>query len=86
MFYRSLPSQAAVKTTKGKPKAQKYTIDVSVASKDNVLDPSDFEKYLKEHVKVNNKLNNLGDSVTIQREKDKIAVTASIPLAKRYLK
>ena len=68
-------------------KPSKLTIDVSVAAKDNVLDPADFEKWLKEHVKVAKKTNNLGEAVTISRDgASKITVSATIPFAKRYLK
>lgn len=39
-----------------------------------------------EHIKVNNKVNNLGDVVVVARSDEKINVTASCQLAKRYLK
>lgn len=39
-----------------------------------------------EHIKVNNKVNNLGDVVAVARSDEKINVTASCQLAKRYLK
>ena len=35
---------------------------------------------------MNGKTGNLGDKVTIQREKSKIYVTAELPFSKRYLK
>lgn len=43
-------------------------------------------KYLNDHIKVNNKLNNLGESVAVSREGAKVTVTSSIPMAKRYVK
>ena len=50
------------------------------------MDIPSFEKFLSEHIKVNNKTNNLGDLVTVSSADTKITVTASCPLAKRYLK
>lgn len=45
------------------------------------------EKYLSERIKVNGKLHNLGNSVTLGREKNtKVVVTSDIPFSKRYLK
>lgn len=78
----------AVKVAKGaaKPKAKKYTIDVSTAAEQKVVDPADYEKFLREHIKVNNKVNNLGENVKVDRKGNKIDVTTSIELSKRYLK
>lgn len=44
------------------------------------------EKYLHERIKVNGKTNNLGNAVSIERNKTKITVTSDIPFSKRYLK
>ena len=51
-----------------------------------MLDASSFEKFLHDRIKVNGKAGNLGDKVTITREKAKIIVTAELPFSKRYLK
>ena len=37
-------------------------------------------------VQVNGKAGNLGDSVSISRDKTKLTVTAELPFSKRYLK
>lgn len=52
------------------------------------MDPADFEKFLTENIKVNNKRNNLGDAITISREKPNVITVRSKngDLAKRYLK
>lgn len=44
------------------------------------------EKYLHERIKVNGKTNNLGNVVTVERNKSKIIIAAEIPFSKRYLK
>lgn len=44
------------------------------------------EKYLHERIKVNGKTNNLGNAVTIERNKTKITVISDVPFSKRYLK
>ena len=42
--------------------------------------------YLKEHIKVDNKLNNLGEVVAVSRSDEKLSVVASCAFSKRYLK
>lgn len=44
------------------------------------------EKYLQDRIKVDGKTGNLGSSVTVTREKNKIHITAEIPFSKRYIK
>ncbi|RWS13414.1 ribosomal protein L22-like protein, partial [Dinothrombium tinctorium] len=72
----------------GKKKKQqvKFSIDCSRPQEDGILSSSDFEKYLHERIKVNGKTGNLGNLVTIERNKAKIQVTSDIPFSKRYLK
>ena len=42
--------------------------------------------YLKEHIKVDNKLNNLGEVVAVSSSDEKLSVVASCAFSKRYLK
>ncbi|XP_043531353.1 60S ribosomal protein L22-like [Chiloscyllium plagiosum] len=44
------------------------------------------EQFLQERIKVNGKAGNLGNVVTIERNKSKITVTSEVPFSKRYLK
>ena len=46
----------------------------------------DFEQFLMRRIKVDGKPGNLGEKITINREKAKIHVTAESPFSKRYLK
>merc|ERR1712196_28588 len=62
------------------------TIDCYQPVEDRVLDPASFEKFLHDRIKVNGKAGELGDAVTITREKTKLVVTAQLPFSKRYLK
>ena len=41
-----------------------------------------FEKFLKEHIKVDNKTNNLGSTVTVVREKAKLSVHSDVAMSK----
>ena len=41
---------------------------------------------MNEHIKVNNKTNNLGDAVAVSTTDNKLCVTVSTHMAKRYLK
>ncbi|XP_026751109.1 60S ribosomal protein L22 [Galleria mellonella] len=64
----------------------RFVIDCTHPAEDNILDVGNFEKYLKERVKVEGKTNNLGNHVVIARDKTKVAINADIPFSKRYLK
>eukprot|EP00178_Gracilaria_changii_P002670 TRINITY_DN1397_c0_g2_i2.p1 TRINITY_DN1397_c0_g2~~TRINITY_DN1397_c0_g2_i2.p1 ORF type:complete len:160 (+),score=46.53 TRINITY_DN1397_c0_g2_i2:1-480(+) len=75
---------AAGKT--GRKKSHKFALDCSHPVEDGILNVGDFEKFMKERIKVNNKLNNLGNNVTLAREKNKLTVTTDITFSKRYLK
>lgn len=51
------------------------------------FDGAAFEKFLVEHIKVDGKTGQLGEDVTISKEgPGQLAVSASIPFSKRYLK
>ena len=64
----------------------KFTINCKLPIEDNVIVLTDFESYLKSHIKVDHKAGNLGSHVAVNREGHNLVVTASIPLSKRYLK
>ncbi|KAL5535621.1 RPL22 [Sanghuangporus sanghuang] len=75
--------KAAAKTSATK---HKFFIDFSKPANDGVFDGGDFEKFLHDKLKVDGKPGNLGESVKITKEGQKVVVTSSIPLSKRYLK
>ena len=64
----------------------KFTVDCQQPADDNIIEPKDFEKFLTSKIKVDGKAGNLGDKVTVSREKSKVHVTAEAPFSKRYLK
>eukprot|EP00450_Noctiluca_scintillans_P005539 CAMPEP_0194496636 /NCGR_PEP_ID=MMETSP0253-20130528/13838_1 /TAXON_ID=2966 /ORGANISM="Noctiluca scintillans" /LENGTH=123 /DNA_ID=CAMNT_0039338055 /DNA_START=70 /DNA_END=441 /DNA_ORIENTATION=+ len=72
--------------TKGKKQMLKYTVDCQQPQDDTILTAADLEKFFLERVKVDGKTGNLGDRVTLSREKAKIHVVAEAPFSKRYLK
>ncbi|CAJ1402287.1 unnamed protein product [Effrenium voratum] len=71
---------------KGKKGVAKYTIDCEQPASDNIIETKDFEKFLLGRIKVDGKTGNLGDKVSISREKSKVHVTVEAPFSKRYLK
>eukprot|EP00406_Dinophysis_acuminata_P055108 CAMPEP_0179301256 /NCGR_PEP_ID=MMETSP0797-20121207/47463_1 /TAXON_ID=47934 /ORGANISM="Dinophysis acuminata, Strain DAEP01" /LENGTH=135 /DNA_ID=CAMNT_0021010765 /DNA_START=61 /DNA_END=466 /DNA_ORIENTATION=- len=71
---------------KGKKQMLKYTIDCQQPADDTIITPQDLEKFFKDRIKVEGKTGNLGDKITVSREKSKIHVTAEAPFSKRYLK
>eukprot|EP00281_Chroomonas_sp_CCMP1168_P021608 CAMPEP_0206233976 /NCGR_PEP_ID=MMETSP0047_2-20121206/12317_1 /ASSEMBLY_ACC=CAM_ASM_000192 /TAXON_ID=195065 /ORGANISM="Chroomonas mesostigmatica_cf, Strain CCMP1168" /LENGTH=133 /DNA_ID=CAMNT_0053657977 /DNA_START=17 /DNA_END=418 /DNA_ORIENTATION=+ len=76
------------KAAKGKKAASKFIVDCTTAETDSILDVGNFEKYLKERIKVGGKAGNLGENVNVGKDKSKIVVTATAEtnFSKRYLK
>merc|ERR1740121_3587879 len=72
--------------SKGKKQQLKFTVDCQQPSDDNIIEAKELEKYFTNRIKVEGKTGNLGDKVTVSREKAKIHVTAEAPFSKRYLK
>lgn len=71
---------------KAKKSILKFTVDCKQPSEDNIIETKDFEQFLMRRIKVDGKPGNLGEKITINREKAKIHVTAETPFSKRYLK
>jgi large subunit ribosomal protein L22e len=66
---------------------KKYILDASAPTNDKIFDPSAFEKFLHDRIKVENRTGNLGDDITISRDEGKIVVVASgAKFSGRYLK
>merc|ERR1740117_1801532 len=81
-----MPKQVA-KGNKGSKKAtQKFFINCKLPIEDNVIVLKDFENFLSQRIKVDNKTGNLGSSITVAMDKESIVVDYKIPLSKRYLK
>jgi len=56
---------------------------------DKVIDPEAFKKYLSDKIKVTSlggKAGQLGDKVSIVKDKSKLTILAEPPFSKRYLK
>merc|ERR1712151_1045590 len=64
----------------------KFTVDWQQPADDNIIEPKDLEKFFNSRIKVEGKTGNLGDKVSVSREKSKIHVSAEAPFSKRYLK
>merc|ERR1711973_412358 len=64
----------------------KLTIDCTHPVEDGIMNPADFETFLKQKIKVNNKVGNLGGHVQVELAKNKITVSSEIAFSKRYLK
>jgi len=50
------------------------------------MDAASFEKFLQDRIKVGGKTGNLGDLITVGRDKAKVTVQADTTFSKRYLK
>merc|ERR1711909_221335 len=76
----------AQKGTKGKKQSTKFVINCRMPIEDNVIVLSDFESFLTQRIKVEGKTGNLGNAVTVSKDKDTLVVSATIDFSKRYLK
>ena len=72
----------------GKKKKQvaKFFIECKHPVEDGIMNAGDFETYLREKIKVNKKTGNLGNNITLELQKTKVALISDIPFSKRYLK
>jgi large subunit ribosomal protein L22e len=70
----------------GKKSTQKFIIDCRLPIEDNVIVLKDFESFMTQKIKVDNKTGNLGSAVTVTADKDNLVVEAKVAFSKRYLK
>ena len=74
------------KAGKSKKPTHKYVIKCTDPIEDNVLVLNDFESYLVQRIKVDGKTGNLGQAVTVAKDKDALIIETKIAFSKRYLK
>jgi len=84
----TLKGKNATAGGKKKKVATRFVIDCTLPAEDQLFNCADFEKFLKERIKVAGKTSNFGNSLNIERgdKNSKVAVNATIPFSKRYLK
>jgi large subunit ribosomal protein L22e len=70
----------------GKKSTLKFFINCKLPIEDNVIVLKDFESFLTQKIKVDNKTGNLANTVTVAMDKDSIVVESKAPFSKRYLK
>ena len=77
---------AAAAAAKGKKKGSvSFVIDCTKPVEDKIMEIASLEKFLQERIKVaGGKAGNLGDSVTVTRDKSKVTVTSDGNFSKRY--
>lgn len=78
--------KAAAKGKKSKKTIRTFHIDCHHPVEDNIMSISKFEEFLKQKIKVDGKVGNLGKNVSVTSNKTKINVTSDIDFSKRYLK
>merc|ERR1711865_986171 len=83
--FRAQAIKKAKKVVKRK-QTLKFTVDCSQPVDDGIMDAASFEKFLQDRIKVSGKTGNLGDMVTVSRDKAKVTVASDIPFSKRHLK
>jgi len=66
---------------------ERFVIDCDCVAEDLILDVADLEKYLKTHLKVKSKINQLDDLVTFERVKNSsLVIHSGVHFSKRYFK
>jgi large subunit ribosomal protein L22e len=65
MAATKVKAPAGQKAGKG---GNKFFIDFTGPANDGILDASAFEKYLHDHIKVDNKAGQLGDAIKVTKE------------------
>ncbi|CAI9288692.1 unnamed protein product [Lactuca saligna] len=81
--YRKAKMSRGAVAKRGKKKIATFVIDCGKPVEDKIMEIASLEKFLQERIKVGGKAGNLGDSVTISREKNKIFVTSDSNFSKR---
>ena len=78
--------QKAGKKIQKRKQTLKFTIDCSQPVDDGIMDAASFEKFLQDRINVGGKVGNLGDLVSVSRDKAKVMVNADTAFSKRYHK
>merc|ERR1712216_607968 len=81
-----MPATAKAKKLTKRKQTLKFTIDCSQPVDDGIMDAASFEKFLLDRIKVGGKTGNLGDLVSVSRDKAKVVVSSDTAFSKRYLK
>ncbi|KAL5594639.1 hypothetical protein BROUX41_001558 [Berkeleyomyces rouxiae] len=75
------------KNVKGPKVTKKFVIDASQPASDKIFDVAAFVKFLQEKIKVEGRVGNLGDVISVQATADgKVEILAHNELSGRYLK
>ncbi|KAI1438424.1 60S ribosomal protein l22 [Xylaria sp. CBS 124048] len=75
------------KSGKASKQTKKFIINASQPASDKIFDTAAFEKFLQDKIKVEGRVGNLGDIITVQQVGDgKVEITAHNDLSGRYLK
>merc|ERR1711998_707450 len=82
----AMPKLAKAKKVVKSKKVLKFTVDCSQPVDDGIMDAASFEKFLLDRIKVGGKVGNLGELVSVSRDKAKVLVNADTAFSKRYLK
>jgi len=79
-----------VKKAQGQKEEKKidlqFGIDCSKPVEDKVFNTNKFAEFLRQRIKIDGKLNKLGERVAVKNDEKRVTVSANIPFSKRYLK
>merc|ERR1712018_1074492 len=86
--YRNFVKKKNVKMPKAKKQSTtlKFTIDCTSPIEDGIMEIASFNQYLKDRIKINGKVGQLANQVTVTNTKNTLTVESSSAFSKRYLK
>merc|ERR1712013_308646 len=64
----------------------KFVVDCQTPVEHKIFDIESYKNYLTNHIKVEGKTNNLGETVKVIRDDQRVTVTSSTPMSKGYVK
>ncbi|ODV98268.1 hypothetical protein PACTADRAFT_31670 [Pachysolen tannophilus NRRL Y-2460] len=73
-------------TKKSQKVAKKFVVDCSAPTENGVFDPSSYAKYLIDHIKIDGRVGNLGNDISVTEEGSKIVVVSTAKFSGKYLK
>merc|ERR1711965_114821 len=83
---RPCPAMPAKTKKAAKKSTLTFGIDCTHPVEDGIMKAEELKEFLQRRIKIEGKLNNLEDQVTLKAEKNKVQIVSDVHLSKRYMK
>merc|ERR1712065_42859 len=81
-FIAMAPVKKSTKGSRAKKVSLKFVVDCNTVAGDNLVNVENFVAYLAQRTKVDGKTGNLGNSVSIESDKNRVVVKSEIAFSK----